>query len=99
MKVTLDRIIPAKDNKHKFVAVFILESGKPKSVRFGTHGSNTYIDDADEVTRKNYRARHANDVKNNNDPMSRGNLSWYLNWGDSHSLSENLASYKKKFNV
>jgi len=31
--------------------------------------------------------------------MKPGYLSWYLLWGDSTSLQQNIKDYKKKFNL
>ena len=32
-------------------------------------------------------------------PISAGALSWYLLWGESTNLNENIKKFKKKFNV
>lgn len=90
---------PAIDNKHKFYAIFYDEKGKTKTVKFGTKKGFTYVDGAGPEIRDQYRARHKADVKDNNDPMSKGNLSWFITWGESQDVDENIAAYRKRFNV
>jgi hypothetical protein len=48
--------------------------------------------------RARYRQRHKKDL-DTRDPKRAGYLSYYLLWGDSTSLAENLAAYKRRFNV
>jgi len=90
---------PAKDNKYKFYAIFYDENNKTKTVKFGTKTGFTFVDGAPENVKTAYRARHKADVKDNNNPMSPGNLSWFITWGDSQDVDENIEAYRKKFNV
>jgi len=82
----------------KLKAVFTDNNNKTKTTHFGLKGSTTYLDTGDKELRKNYRARHQKDLKTN-DPTRAGYLSYYLLWGDSTSLNENLKDYKKRFNL
>jgi hypothetical protein len=68
-----------------------------KKVSFGSAIYSDYIHHKDKQRRENYRSRHRND--NINDPLSPGSLSWYLLWGDSTSLKENIKQYRNKFNI
>jgi hypothetical protein len=93
----LVKVEPSNDGKTKLTATFE-DDGKMKLVRFGIKDSNAYIDGASIEARNAYRARHARDILNQ-DPMTKGNLSYYLTWGDSRSLAQNVKAYKQKFNV
>jgi len=84
----------------RLVAIFEKDNGKLKKVHFGLKNpkKGTYIDTGDKELRKNYRTRHQRDLKTK-DPSRAGYLSYYLLWGDSKSLKENIKSYKKQFNL
>jgi len=84
----------------RLVAIFEKDNGKLKKVHFGLKNpkKGTYIDTGDKELKKNYRARHQKDLKTK-DPSRPGYLSYYLLWGDSKSLKENIKSYKKQFNL
>ena len=94
----LDRIARTGDQRPAFEAVFKMDDGKQKTVKFGT--SSNYVTNPDKTNkdRTAYIARHA--VSENwNDPMSRGALSRYILWGDSRSIVENTRAYRKRFNL
>ena len=84
----------------RLVAIFQKDNGKLKKVHFGLRNpkKGTFIDTGDLVLRKNYRARHERDLRTK-DETRPGYLSYYLLWGDSKSLKENIKSYKKRFNL
>ncbi len=71
---------------------------RTKTTRFGYRPMKDYTQHKDKDRRKNYRSRHAKDLRTN-DPTRAGYLSYYLLWGDSTSLRSNIASYKKKFGL
>ena len=69
-----------------------------KKVHFGSRGSSTYLDNKDEAKRKAYIARHQ--VREDfNNPLTAAALSVHLLWGKTTSLKENIALFKKKFNL
>jgi hypothetical protein len=98
-------IKPSERPTKKYVATFCTCEGPTKccdtnrkKVNFGAKGSSTYLDHKDEAKRKAYIARH----KVNEDfdkPMTPGSLSKNLLWGPTTSLRENIALFKKKFNL
>lgn len=94
----LVKVENSNDGKTKFTATFQDENGKMKIVRFGVKGSNAYVEGATIEARNAYRARHARDIVNP-DPTTKGNLSYFITWGDSRSLAQNIKAYKQKFNV
>lgn len=81
---------PTYSNK-KYVAEF----SNGKRVSFGGKGYSDYTKHKDKARRERYRKRHAFD--NLNDPYSPGSLSYYLLWGDSTSLRENIKNFNKMF--
>ena len=94
----LDRIARTGDQRPAFEAVFTLEDGKKKTVKFGTSSNYVTNPDKTKADRTAYSARHA--VRENwKDPMSRGALSRYILWGDSRSIVENTRDYRKRFNL
>jgi len=98
-------IKPSDRPTKKYVATFCMCDGatkccdtERKKVHFGSRGSTTYLDHKDEAKRKAYIARH----KVNEDfekPTTAGSLSKHLLWGPTTSLRENIASFKKRFNL
>jgi len=82
----------------KYMAVFSDKDGKKKTTHFGAKGMDDYTITKDKEQRERYRARHRKDLESN-DPTKPGYLSWFLLWGDSTSLQQNIKNYKKKFNL
>ena len=81
------------NSSKKYKATFQTDSGKTKSTSFGASGMNDYTLTGDKEARKRYRKRHKKDLKTN-DPTRAGYLSYYLLWGESTSIRENLKNYK-----
>ncbi len=82
----------------KYVAVFEKDNGKTKKTYFGQAGADDYTITKDKERRRLYRERHQKDLSTN-DPTRAGHLAFFLLWGDSTSLNENIKNYKKKFNL
>ena len=81
---------------HKFRATFINSSVQPprrKTTLFGRRGYEDYTIHKDKDRRERYRTRHAKDLRTQ-DPTRAGFLSYYLLWGPSTSLSQNIRYYK-----
>ena len=91
----------AKTGK-RFAAIFRKHKGGDiiKITHFGQRNpkKGTYIDHKDKKIRAAYRARHKKDL-DTKDFKRAGFLSYYLLWGDSTSLKQNIEDYKKKFNL
>ena len=88
---------PSDSKTKKYTATFMI-NGKEKKVSFGAKGYDDYTIKKDKEQRSRYRKRHAKDLKTG-DPTRAGYLSYYLLWGDSTSLKENIKDYKKRFNL
>ena len=84
----------SKPNK-KYMAIF---TGKTnKTTHFGSKGMDDYTITKDKEQRSRYRIRHKKDLKTR-DPTRAGFLSYYILWGESTSIKENIKNYKKRFN-
>ena len=88
---------PSDSKTKKYTATFMID-GKEKKVNFGQKGYDDYTIKKDKEQRSRYRKRHAKDLKTG-DPTRAGYLSYYLLWGDSTSLKENIKDYKKRFKL
>lgn len=82
----------------KYMAIFTRDNGRNKTTHFGSAGMDDYTIKKDKQQRKRYRDRHQKDLSTG-DYMRAGFLSYYLLWGESTSMRENLKSYKKRFNL
>ena len=94
-------VVSPSNSKHKrYKAVFTYEDGKVVTTHFGLKNAKkgTYIDHQDKNLRRNYRARHKNDLATN-DYTRAGYLSYYILWGRQPNLRDAVASYKKRFNL
>lgn len=88
------KLVKSTDGVHKWVAEF--DDGT--KTRFGASGMDDYTLTGDKDARLRYQIRHKKDLRTR-DPKRAGYLSYYLLWGDSTSLAENLASYKRRFGL
>jgi hypothetical protein len=93
-------VIKKSTNKDKkMMAIFYDEDGKKLNTsHFGSAGMNDYTLTGDKEARKRYRERHAKDL-DTKDYKRPGYLSYYILWGDSTSLQENIKNYKKRFKL
>jgi len=82
----------------KLVAIFTRDNGRTKKTYFGAAGMEDYTITKDKEQRKRYRSRHKKDLSTG-DYTRAGYLSYYILWGDSTSRRENIASYKRRFNL
>ena len=93
----LKSIKRADDGVHKYTAVFD-NDGREKTVHFGAKGYTDYILSKDPARRANYLKRHRN-KEDWNRPDSAGSLSRWILWGDSTSLAQNIASFRRRFDL
>jgi len=89
---------PATNGKNKYTATFMKDNGRLKTTNFGAKGMDDYTLKGDKGQRADYRDRHRKDLATK-DPTRAGHLSYYILWGDSTSLRENVRSYKERFNL
>ncbi len=94
----LEKVVRTPTEGKEFKAIFTLDDGKSKTVRFGTASNFVLNKDKTELDRKNYIKRHRVN-ENHNNPLTAGALSRHLLWGDSRSIKKNINDFKTRFNV
>ena len=82
----------------RFKAKFEEPDKRTVTVHFSTIGGKTYVDGVDPDVRDRYLKRHAVDLKTG-DPLRAGFLAYYVTWGKSRNVEDNLKAYLKKFNI
>lgn len=85
-------IKPSTRKDKRFMAIF-----PDKIIHFGAKSGQTYIDHSDKVKRENYLKRHI--VNEDWKKVNAGSLSRWLLWGNYTNINDNIADYKKRFNV
>lgn len=85
-------VVPSTRADKKYMAIF----SNGKKVHFGAVGYQDYTLTGDKELRERYRTRHKKDLETG-DPTRAGFLSYYILWGDSTDIRENIKSYKKMF--
>lgn len=90
--VKIVKLEQADDGKHKWIAYF--DDGR--KTRFGADGMDDYTITKDKEQRERYRERHRKDLETG-DPHRAGFLSYYILWGDSTSVSQNVKAFNKRF--
>jgi hypothetical protein len=93
----LIKVVKSTKTGKKYMAVFD-NNGRTKTTHFGSSGMDDYTLKGDKEQRERYRTRHKKDL-NTGDPTKAGFLSYYLLWGDSTSLQENISAYRRRFNL
>jgi hypothetical protein len=81
----------------KYDAIFE-DDGKKKVVSFGATGYDDYVLTGNKMKRDRYIKRHGHH-EDFNDKFSKGALSRWILWGNSTSIKQNIADYKKRFNL
>ena len=66
---------------------------------FGLDGGSTYLDNKDKTKRDNYRRRHYAQEKKLIDNLipSPALFSYYILWGNSSDITENIRALNKMF--
>ena len=82
----------------KYTAIFYDKDKKIKTTHFGQAGADDYTLSRDKEQRTRYRNRHEKDLKTG-DYKRAGFLSYYILWGNSTSIKQNIKSYKSRFNL
>jgi Family of unknown function (DUF5754) len=93
------RVVSSTTIGKKYTAIFYnKETGRKKRTSFGARGMDDYTITHDKEQRERYRTRHKKDLTTD-DPTRAGFLSYYILWGPSTSIDENIRYYKKKFHL
>lgn len=101
----LEKVVKSDAKGKKWTAYFCMCKGESKccdgdkkKVHFGQENADDYTITKDKEQRDRYRTRHKKDL-DTKDPTRAGYLSYYILWGDSTSLQQNIKDYKKRFNL
>ena len=95
--VKLLKVIKSPKPEKKYRAIFQRDNGKEFHRDFGAAGMDDYTLTHDKEQRARYRSRHSKDLKD--DTTTPGYLSYYILWGESTSVADNIASYKRRFGL
>jgi hypothetical protein len=85
-------LITSPNPLKKYRAVFT----DGKKIDFGSRGMDDYTKTQDKEQRARYLTRHRENESWNN-PKTAGALSRWILWGESTSLQQNLADFKRRF--
>jgi len=96
----LQSVRKARDGVHKYIATFLLDSGRTKKVRFGAAGYNDYTSFPAEIRderRTLYLKRHK-EREEWNQPDTPGALSRWILW-EHTSLRTAIKKFKQRFGI
>jgi len=94
---TLVKIVKSDKPGKKMMAVFRnKKTGREKVTHFGDATMSDYTKHKNNKRKGKYQSRHAKDLSTG-DPTRAGFLSYYILWGKSTSMRENIAAYKRRF--
>ena len=93
----LFKVEKSDDPKKKLQALFLLDNGRLKIVRFGATGYSDYIQSHDRQKKKDYIARHGAREDFNN-PLTPAACSRWLLW-NKPTLQASIRDFKNRFNI
>lgn len=96
-RMKLIDIKPAKDGVHKFVAHFILDTGRDKFVKFGAKGYTDYTLSKDPERKSLYLKRHKS-RENWSNPLTPGSLSRWVLW-EELTVEKAVQKFRQRFSV
>lgn len=86
------KLVKSPAPKKKWRAIF----SDGSHADFGHSDYEDYTQHGDEERRRLYKQRHKKDLETG-DPRRPGFLSYFILWGPTTSLQENVRLYKKRF--
>ena len=95
---SLVSVVRTPGERKEFLARFVLDNGKSRTVRFGTSSNFALNPSKTFIDRDNYIARHRvrEDFSN---PITAGSLSRHILWGQSRNWPSNVRSFKRRFKL
>ena len=94
----LESLQPSNLSGKKLKAVFRLDSGRTKTIHFGSSSYQDYTQHHDKARRANYLARHAT-TEDWTNPVTAGALSRHILWGNSTNIVRNIMAFRRRFHV
>ena len=93
------RIKTSTREDKKLMAIFVnKDTGRQKTVHFGSRGMDDYTITKDKDQRDRYRKRHKKDLETH-DPTRAGYLSMEILWGNSTSKTKNISEFKRRHSL
>jgi hypothetical protein len=93
----LIKIVKSDKPEKKMMAVFESDSGRTKTIHFGSRGMDDYTITKDKEQMERYLKRHKSS-ENWSKPDSAGALSRYVLWSAT-TLEQGIRNYKNRFNL
>ena len=93
----LIKIVKSDKPEKKMMAVFQSDSGRTKTIHFGSRGMDDYTITKDKEQMERYLNRHRSS-ENWSKADSAGALSRYVLWSAT-SLEQGIRNYKNRFNL
>jgi len=96
-------IVPAHDGVHKYKAVFLKDSGRKQTTKFGAEGYKDFIqynkEDKDLAAEHKslYLSRHRK-TEHWDQPMTAGALSRWVLWNEP-TLQSSIADFRRRFSL
>jgi hypothetical protein len=96
-------IVPAHDGVHKYKAVFLKDSGRKQTTKFGAEGYKDFIqyskEDKDLAAehKSSYLTRHRK-TEHWDQPLTAGALSRWILWSKP-TLQSSIESFRKRFHL
>jgi hypothetical protein len=91
------KIVKSDKPEKKMMAVFESDSGRTKTIHFGSRGMDDYTITKDKEQMERYLKRHRSS-ENWSKADSAGALSRYVLWSAS-TLEQGIRNYKNRFNL
>lgn len=88
----------ARDGIHKFVAHFVMDTGRDKHVKFGLAGASDYTKHKDVERKNRYIQRHRGMGENWKDPTTPGALSRWILW-EYPDFDEAVRQFRRRFDL
>ena len=93
----LIKIVKSDKPEKKMMAVFESDSGRTKTIHFGSRGMDDYTITKDKEQMERYLKRHKS-AENWSKADSAGALSRYVLWSAT-TLEQGIRNYKNRFNL
>jgi hypothetical protein len=91
------KIVKSNKPEKKMMAVFESDSGRTKTIHFGSRGMDDYTITKDKEQMERYLKRHKS-AENWSKADSAGALSRYVLWSAT-TLEQGIRNYKNRFNL
>jgi hypothetical protein len=102
MDYKLLKILPSNHPEKKMMAIFQKSDGRKKTIHFGASGYTDFTQPPHSIKKRDlYRKRHIKDLDTEAGKIgvSAGALSYWVLWGNSPSMTENIRVYRRLYGL